>query len=779
MEEVGVKAVVEQLGQFQSDLRKINSALSGVRSEGTLLQRAFISITEGIANFGANVADVAKVALGVLLRDAIVAAIDFVKELVRETIDAGNEFQTLEIRLKRLNFNDVIKSGADYNDAISQSIDLTKDQLTWLQLLSAQSPYDATDVANTFSLARTYGFAADAAKDLTKDILNFSSGMGLSNQEMDRIIINLGQMKQQGKVTGREMTDLARGAFVPVNDVLKIMQEETGLTGEAFEEFRNTGEGVDSFISAFSTLVETRFAGSMEEMSKTFKASTDNVEDLVKGIFGLNTVAPVLQIIGERVAEFADAFTSDPERWDKLTSAATRLGEALSGIVEDVLDLLPSTESLADGVVSGVEKLADWVEEHREDIVSFFKGIGDTIRNDVIPFVRDELIPAFGDISDWVADNKEDITGFFTGIGSSIQEGLLPFFQNISDWVTENKDLIGEFFGTLGEIIGDLFENVSEGDGGGLEGFLGKITDFMQYVIDNKDKISEWAGVLLDVFIWMQKVSFITSIVTNILITLISWLLGLYVAWGFILKVVSVVGSVFSWIAGVIAAVTLPVWLLIGAVILLIAIWKLKGKELSVIINQLRFIVITKFAEMQDKIKEFLHNAGEWFSEKWDEIKSFTEDTWNGIVEFFRGAVDRIKDALQIDWGSIGKGIVDGIANGITNFAGSIISAAKNAALAAYNAAREALGEHSPSKLFMDIGMNTMKGMAIGIQDAAGLAASSMRGAVSQVSAAAVPSVSNSSVVNNTSSYNLTVNSNAASEPILQDFDMMQSLAGV
>lgn len=47
------------------------------------------------------------------------------------------------------------------------------------------------------------------------------------------------------------------------------------------------------------------------------------------------------------------------------------------------------------------------------------------------------------------------------------------------------------------------------------------------------------------------------------------------------------------------------------------------------------------------------------------------------------------------------------------------------------------------------------------------------------MSAAAVPSVSNSSVVNNTSSYNLTVNSNAASEPILQDFDMMQSLAGV
>ena len=69
-------------------------------------------------------------------------------------------------------------------------------------------------------------------------------------------------------------------------------------------------------------------------------------------------------------------------------------------------------------------------------------------------------------------------------------------------------------------------------------------------------------------------------------------------------------------------------------------------------------------------------------------------------------------------WGSIGGDIIRGIASGISNAVGIIIDAAKNAAKAAFNAAKEFLGINSPSKLFRyGIGQYIPEGMALGIED--------------------------------------------------------------
>lgn len=748
LKEVGVEAIVKGLSAFQGDMRSINSALQGVRGEGTLLQRAFGAIGEGIRAFGAHVVRVAEVALGVLLRDAIRAIIDSVRELISATIDSGSEFQTLELRLKRLNFNDLIESGKEYSEASKEAIDLTKEQLKWLVLLAAQSPYDATDVARTFSLARSYGFTGDEARGLTEDILDFSSGMGLSALQMERIIVNFGQMQQQGKVTGREMTDLARGAFVPVNAVLDLMKEKTGLAGDEFDDFKNSTEGVNAFMNAFSELVETKFAGATEEMAQTFKASTENVMDLVKGIFGLNAVKPVLDAVGKRVSEFANAFTDDPEKWDRLTSAAAGLGEALAGIVGGIFDLLPSTEDLAEGVISTVEGITTWVENNQENIIAFFKGIGDTIKDDLIPFVQDQLIPAFEKISGWVDDNSETINAFFSTLGEIVSE----FFSDL-------------FGGTEGQEAGT--------------GFLDSITKIMEFVIENKDEITKWVEVLWSLFAVWQVISTVLSIVGAIIISVVGFVLSLAAAWSGIIGVISVVGTIFGWIGAAIGILLSTAILpLIFAVIGLALIWKEKGDEIKEIWEQLKVVAVFKFKEIANTAQATLLLIGNWFKNKWEEIKNFTKTTWGDIVDIFKGITGLIKNALMIDWGSVGRNIVQGIANGISSFAGLIADAARNAARAAWQAARDFLQSDSPSKLFFEIGAGTMEGMALGIQKAAGLAVGTMQGAMAQVSSAAVPSVTNSTVVNNSNAFNLTVNSQSASEPIVQDFNMMQSLAG-
>lgn len=69
----------------------------------------------------------------------------------------------------------------------------------------------------------------------------------------------------------------------------------------------------------------------------------------------------------------------------------------------------------------------------------------------------------------------------------------------------------------------------------------------------------------------------------------------------------------------------------------------------------------------------------------------------------------------SIDWGSVGRNLIQGIANGIRNAVGIIIDAARDAAESAFNAAKNFLGIQSPAKKGMWIGDMYDEGFALGI----------------------------------------------------------------
>ncbi len=72
----------------------------------------------------------------------------------------------------------------------------------------------------------------------------------------------------------------------------------------------------------------------------------------------------------------------------------------------------------------------------------------------------------------------------------------------------------------------------------------------------------------------------------------------------------------------------------------------------------------------------------------------------------------------NMDWLSIGKNIVDGIANGIKNFGSNIADALGNAASNAFESAKNFLGIKSPSRLFRDgVGVFIPQGIAAGIDE--------------------------------------------------------------
>jgi hypothetical protein len=85
-------------------------------------------------------------------------------------------------------------------------------------------------------------------------------------------------------------------------------------------------------------------------------------------------------------------------------------------------------------------------------------------------------------------------------------------------------------------------------------------------------------------------------------------------------------------------------------------------------------------------------------------------------------AVERFKyEWNQIDWGGIGRAILEGIADGIRDGASLIDNAAADAAQSAFEEAKRFLGIGSPSKLAAEeIGQPFAQGIGVGIGDALG-----------------------------------------------------------
>lgn len=133
-------------------------------------------------------------------------------------------------------------------------------------------------------------------------------------------------------------------------------------------------------------------------------------------------------------------------------------------------------------------------------------------------------------------------------------------------------------------------------------------------------------------------------------------------------------------------------------------------------------IISTTLDVLLQTVKLFLQIlTGDWEGAG-QTLQSIIRTLWDGIKEIFRLQLDSIRTLFtDIDWESIGRNIIDGIANGIRNAGGFLADAARDAAQRAYDAARAMLRINSPSeKAAEGIGKPFVQGIEEGIRTSLG-----------------------------------------------------------
>ena len=157
----------------------------------------------------------------------------------------------------------------------------------------------------------------------------------------------------------------------------------------------------------------------------------------------------------------------------------------------------------------------------------------------------------------------------------------------------------------------------------------------------------------------------------------------------------------------------------------------------------------TAWQVVSEVVQRYLNVVSEVFAA----FRAAFEGDWRAFGEHLRAAFDAqmknivdlarwVGDTIRgIDWGAVGRAIVDGIAAGVRAGAGAIADAARSAAAAALDAAKGFLGIRSPSRVMAErVGKPAAEGLAEGLMRAVPQVEAAMRVAISPlVSPPAIP----------------------------------------
>lgn len=364
----------------------------------------------------------------------------------------------------------------------------------------------------------------------------------------------------------------------------------------------------------------------------------------------------------------------------------TALEDAISSVTESVrswvnqyiIDPFLRMFGLSD------EQIAELKENFAENFPKILAGVPDAIRRKFDEWIENLKNFDFTKIGEFVGRAAATVVNWLkTHIVDRIKYFFThpeEFFENLKNfymWCTEvGKEIVSGLFRGLATLWEKLKEFV--------KGFITGWTDTLEINSPSKvfERIGEYIiqGLLNGIkAIWSGIVNFFSNGLTNIKN-------GFSTAWS---NIKSGASTAWSNIKSSLSST-----------------WNGIKSTASSTWSGLKSTISSKWNEMKS-------NA----SSTWSGIKSSLSSTWENIKSTASTKFEAVKSTIQNKgWSGIGSNIISGIQNGISTGWTWLSNTVSNLANGLLNTAKNALGIHSPSKIFRDeVGLNIGYGIGEGI----------------------------------------------------------------
>lgn len=308
---------------------------------------------------------------------------------------------------------------------------------------------------------------------------------------------------------------------------------------------------------------------------------------------------------------------------------------------------------------------------------------------------------------------------------SNLWETVKEKWQAFTEWVKNAWEVMKEFFSNLWESIKSGATNIWDSVKDVWNGFKEWIKNMWNSVKDNLKGI--WEGIKsIAKGVWeMIKIVIITPILILLQTLTGDWegaKSSLKQIWE---KIKQAASQIWNGIKQVVKN-HIEIAVKIGK-----QLWETFKSHVSQIWNSIKTAASNIFNNIKTTIVNAVQNAKTSAVNKFNEMKSNVINAISNMLstvktritqlprtvgQAFQNAVNSARRFIS-NAASVGSNLISGFVNGVRNAAHRLISAVTGAVSNAINGAKRLLGIHSPSRVFKDIGINTMLGAAIGIEN--------------------------------------------------------------
>lgn len=325
---------------------------------------------------------------------------------------------------------------------------------------------------------------------------------------------------------------------------------------------------------------------------------------------------------------------------------------------------------------------------------------------------------------------------WFTGIWNQISTACQPALQAIGTFITQTMSQIQQIWQTGWTLITTVLQNIWNTIGPiimtaltaiitGIQTFITTITPLLQAGIQNIQTIFQTATTIIST-VWNGLWNTISTVVQG--------------AWTIITTIINTALTVIQGIIQLALAVVNGNWS---------AAWSAIQGIASAVWGGIQGVVSAGVGMVSGVVSAACSTIRSVWAALWNGVGSIVSSVWGGIVGTVSNMVGRVGSVVSGIGGTVrsavsgagswlvsaGRNIIQGLINGITGMVGSLYSSITNALSGLVDKAKNALGIHSPSRVFRDeVGVMVGRGMALGIDDSAHVVSRSMDSLVSTMS---------------------------------------------
>lgn len=423
--QIGNVKGVTQLSSLMRRLTGATNQLAQAQAQATpKLERFQAAFTQGVG-----------VGIGFGVVNTLQRVAEAIANLGREALNSIRFFETFTVSVQsaiatQIRFKD---NTISMTDALAQSVRPARAILRALEQLAVFSPFTTEQVGLAFRTATAYGFTAEQALNLTRVLVDFTSGAGLTGDELARIALALSQVSARGKLAGEEVRQLAN-AGVPIIDILaKALGKAKGEILQMIKDGKIlAGTAIPAILKHMK-----QWEGSGKRLAETFTGLLSSLTDIkqiaFRDFFG-GAFAPLRPVLQELV----DFLNSDQFK-GTLIVAGELIGKGIAVAVE-------TARSAIGGLIQSFQSLSP---ETKQTIITFsllaagFIGIVTVVGSvsaAVIALVNPFTIlvaAVAGFVTLWVrgfstvSSTAAQVTGRITIIFSTLAKNMVSFGRNI------------------------------------------------------------------------------------------------------------------------------------------------------------------------------------------------------------------------------------------------------------------------------------------------------------------------------------------------------------